>query len=492
MVDAAALVGQRMLRWGRRLAQPRTMSGLVAGGCILAASPLLLALLLAGAQLDRLTRHSERLVREGFAVVGLGSQLHDNVSDLERTVRQYAALQDPALAEMVDMRLARTEATLHGIEDQQLAPLADAVFTAQRELAGAAKAWAERPPPQNLERLAGQIQAIDLQAQAILTAGRASTDAEVERLRSAGVIARRIMLISCIAVVPLTALLVGGFSVVLMRPLRKLSAAIVALGHGRYGVAASIRFPEEMRRLGEQLDWLRVRLKQLEADKERFLTNISHELKTPLASLHEGAALLQEETLGRLGPRQREVTSILMESAGELQELIQNLLAYAEWRKVRQQAAMDWFDVDSFLDEVLPRHRLALMRRNIATELRACSGHLFGHRAQLRLALENLLSNAIKHAPAGTAIEIEAAARGGVCVLSVRDHGRGVPDRQKKLIFEPFVRGTEAEEAGIRGTGIGLSIVQETVLSHNGAVEVEDAEPGARFRLAWPHPPRGR
>jgi two-component system sensor histidine kinase GlrK len=104
------------------------------------------------------------------------------------------------------------------------------------------------------------------------------------------------------------------------------------------------------------------------------------------------------------------------------------------------------------------------------------------------VALDNLVSNAVKHAPQGTAIEIHAALRDHHCEMWVRDSGRGIPKQDRKRIFEPFVRGSELEETGVRGTGVGLSIVREALLAHGGDVEVEDANPGARFKLVWPCP----
>jgi two-component system sensor histidine kinase GlrK len=500
--DGAAALAERMEavpavpgespRVDLRQLLPRTMAGLVALGCLIAAVPLLIALLLAGSQLDRLTRHSELLVKEGAAVVHLGAQLRDNLSDLERAVRQYAALGDPALADVVDRRMAQTETTLRGIEDEQLAPLVDPVFTAQRELVQVAKMWAEnQQQPQALDPLARRIHDIGQQADTILYSGRSAIDGEVERLHGASKAARRIMLISSITLVPFTALLALAFSAAVTRPLRKLSGGILDLGNGRYTHPISIRFPREMQHLGRQLDWLRLRLAQLEADKDRFLRNVSHELKTPLASLHEGASLLRDEAIGPLSPHQQEVIGILVESIEELDALIQNLLAYSEWRKEHRHPPMTWFDARGLIEEVLAQHKLALSRRRILMELKVGCERLFGHRSQLRVALENLLSNAIKHAPPETSIDIELAVSNGCCKLSVRDRGRGVPEAEKRMIFEPFVRGTEAEEAGIRGTGVGLSIVNETVLSHKGTVEVEDAQPGARFTMAWPCPADG-
>ncbi len=468
---------------------PRTMSRLVAAGCLLAALPLLAALLLVTSRLDRLSRHSELLVKEGVAVVRLGAQLRDDVNDLERSLRQYGALGDPALVEVIKGRMGQTEKTLQELEDQDLAPLADPVFDAQRELAQTAQLWADsQQQPAAMEPLAQRVHAIGSAVNAILLAGSKATDAEVERLRAAIAAARRTLLVSSMTLIPLTALLALAFSAAVTRPLRKLGAGIADLGNGRYGQPVAIRFPVEMQRLGGQLDWLRRRLAQLEADKERFLRNVSHELKTPLASLHEGAALLREQALGPLSPRQQEVMGILAESAAELDELIHNLLSYAQWRRERQHPPMAWFEARPLAEEILARHKLSLERRRISTELRLDSERLFGHRPQLRAALENLLSNAIKHAPAETCIDIRLGVADACCRLSVRDRGRGVPEQEKRMIFEPFVRGTEAEEAGVRGTGIGLSIVHETILSHNGTVEVEDAEPGACFKMAWPCP----
>ena len=488
--ETAAPGGLR--RFLLRLLLPRTMAGLVAAGCLLAAVPLLLALLLAAAQLNRLTQHSSKLVKEGVAVVRLGSQLRDDINNLERAVRQYAILGDPALGEVIKSRMVQTESTLRDIQDLQLAPLADPVFNAQNELVQTAKLWVEVPqPPDAAGSLAQHIQVIGEQADAILVSGRAAIDDQVDRLQSASSAARRILLISSMTLVPLTALLALAFSAAVTRPLRRLGAGIVDLGNGRYGEPVSIRFPSEMQRLGRRLDWLRQRLQQLEADKDSFLRNVSHELKTPLASLHEGSALLRDQALGPLTAPQREVAEILVESADELGGLIHNLLAYAEWRKERQHPPMAWFDARQLGEEVVARHRLSLDKRHLQTELRAHSGRLFGHRPQLRVALENLLGNAIKHAPPETTIDIELAVSGARCLLSVRDRGRGVPEQEKRMIFEPFVRGTEAEESGARGTGVGLSIVHETVLSHKGTVEVEDANPGACFKMAWPCPPDG-
>jgi two-component system sensor histidine kinase GlrK len=215
---------------------------------------------------------------------------------------------------------------------------------------------------------------------------------------------------------------------------------------------------------------------------------VSHELKTPLASLHEGAALLSEGALGPLSERQTEVAGILVESTRELSGQIDKLLTFAEWREGHRQTDLSWFAVEPMIEEVLAAQKLPMVNRQLSATLQLSAPRLFGQRPRLRVALDNLVSNAVKHAPPGSAIEIQAEVHDRKCELSVRDSGRGVPRHERERIFEPFVRGSEAEESSVRGTGVGLSIVKEAVQAHGGNVEVEDAHPGARFKLVWPCP----
>src|SRR5690606_27402847 len=95
-----------------------------------------------------------------------------------------------------------------------------------------------------------------------------------------------------------------GFGVWLARPFKRLERAIVALGENRLDQAVDIVGPRDVRRIGQQLDWLRLRLMELDADKARFLRHVSHELKTPLASLREGVAVLGDGVAGPLNPSQ--------------------------------------------------------------------------------------------------------------------------------------------------------------------------------------------
>lgn len=468
------------------------MTGLVAAGSVVVAAPLVAAVLIAGVVLERLTLHAERLVDKGVSLANLAARLQDDLNGLERSARQFIILDDPQLLDVFFARVTQMQATLQEIEEGGFeASFAEPllVLGVRKGLADAADGFVRGlANGEPLAPAADRIGALKDEVEAINRAGRAAVDADIAQLRSTSEQARHVMWISSVALVPLTGLLVFAFSVMVLRPLRTMSRAIATLGHAQYDKPVRIEYPYEMQRLGEQLDWLRRRLAQFEEDKDRFLRLVSHELKTPLASLHEGAALLEEGALGPLTGRQQEVAHILVESTTELAGQIDKLLTFAEWREGHRQSDLDWFEVQPMVEEVLTAQKLPMVNRKLSAELQLQVPRLFGQRPRLRVALDNLVSNAVKHAPPGTAIEIQAGMKGQRCELSVRDSGRGVPWHERHRIFEPFVRGSEAEESGVRGTGVGLSIVKEAVLAHGGNVEVEDAHPGVRFKLVWPCP----
>lgn len=464
---------------------PKTMVGLVATSKVLAMAPLVAMLIVMGFALDRLLLRGEQLVGEGQKIEVYGATLRTELEDLERVALQHYALQDPALLEIIRQRLSSTRnaATRFSADDLPLS-----VQDHSRALTAGLDEIRRELDTDDGARRVGEIRALAEKAEQVVAEGRVGIYGQVRQLNDRSVLVRNVLVLSVIIVVLLTIALTLGLSRVIARPLHNLRAAIAALGTSNYESPISIEYPRELARVGEKLEWLRRRLRDLEADKDRFLRHVSHELKTPLASLREGTDLLLERSFGTLNPRQTEVAQILAESAIDLDAQIRNLLTYAEWRRGQLDVEMGWIDGRILLEEVLASQRLTLSKRSLDTNLELNAPHLYGHRWSLRVSLGNLLSNAVKHAPRGSTIDIVLDRRHGRCLLSVRDRGRGVPVSEREKILQPFVRGADPEEAGMRGTGIGLSIVNETVIAHGGKLEVQEAQPGVRFVLDWPSP----
>lgn len=471
-----------------KLRLPTTMTAIVAIGSVLAVMPLLASMLYAELALQRLTQQTEVLLDEGLSAAQIGMRLRGQTSDLERATRQFLILQNTELQSVVNNRWAQVDTSITALGRlRNNGDLHVETARLRNDYAQARAQWTLAGAGDDGQKAAiGMIQTLESAIDSVLDNSRRQVGVQVDQLRQATVEARRQIVISAVALLPLGVLFAWGFSKAVARPLGKLSGGIADLRRGDYSRPVTIRFPNELKRVGVQLDWLRRRLARLEADTDRFLRQVSHELKTPLASLEAGTGLLAGGTLGELPAGQLEIVSILAESSQELDILIDNLLAYAEWRTRQQTAQWEWFEARAFVEDVMTAYRLPMAERRLTTELEVRTGRLYGLQGQMRVALQNVVSNAIKHAPSESALEVDVSLSDSQFQISVRDWGTGVPDADKENIFKPFYRGMEAEEQSFRGTGVGLAIVQETMHAHGGTVSVEDAFPGARFRLAWP------
>ena len=285
----------------------------------------------------------------------------------------------------------------------------------------------------------------------------------------------------------LAAAMAIGFGIWLTRPLKRLERAIVGLGENRLQEPIDIPGPPDIRSVGQQLEWLRLRLTELDADKARFLRHISHELKTPLASMHEGVAVLGDGVAGPLSESQAEVVTILRHNTQQLQQQIEALLRFNaaafEARQLNRQPTPLLALVQSQVDE----QRLRWQARQLKVSVQGTDITLPLDAAKIASALGNLLSNAIRFSPIGGRIGIELTRQPGIAQLDITDEGPGVAGEDAARVFEPFFRGARQPEDAAKGTGIGLSIVQEYIHAHGGRIALLPSPRGAHFRIELPH-----
>jgi two-component system sensor histidine kinase GlrK len=229
------------------------------------------------------------------------------------------------------------------------------------------------------------------------------------------------------------------------------------------------------------------RLSELEADRARVLRHLSHELKTPLAALREGVALLQEGVLGSLTAEQREVTAILDSNTRALQRQIEELLSYhvTVFDVVRLQRRR--VVLRELLDAVVDAQRLQLQGRALDVLVDCRVEQAWLDPDKLRVALGNLLSNAIAFSPEGGEIRLCAGCEGDRLWIDCLDQGPGVAAKDAALIFEPFSQGSRQPASGRQGSGVGLSIVREAVVAQGGRVSLMPAASGAHFRVELPY-----
>jgi two-component system sensor histidine kinase GlrK len=277
------------------------------------------------------------------------------------------------------------------------------------------------------------------------------------------------------------------FTVLISRSLRQISRAINQLGGSDFDQKIAVRGPGDLRVLGEELETLRQRLRRAERQKQRFLRHMSHELKTPLASLLEGTELFVDGSLGDLPRAQSEVAGILRSNAQEMRHLIENLLDYSAWQSHGGVLRCTGFDLQVLVEQVLDQYRLMLRTREIHLDQRVVPVRMEADRDKLRTVLSNLVSNAVKYTPPGGTVYLRAFSAGGLLMMDVADSGPNIARAERAHVFEPFFTGTPPDQAHLKGSGIGLSLVSEYVRAHGGGVELVDGVfPGAHFRLQLP------
>jgi signal transduction histidine kinase/CHASE3 domain sensor protein len=228
----------------------------------------------------------------------------------------------------------------------------------------------------------------------------------------------------------------------------------------------------------EQETTLVDRLRALDKAKSDFLSTVSHELRTPLTSIVGYVELLKDEDTGPLTQPQLRMLEVVDRNANRLRALIEDLLTLSRIESgafTSRKAPIDLRElVTSAVDAIRPAAEAASVSLDTRCDERPLVMQADGE--QLDRVLMNLLSNAVKFTPEGGRISVRADRRDGEVILSVSDTGIGIPAKEQEKLFQRFFRASNATDAAIPGTGLGLTIVRTIVANHGGETEVRSEE----------------
>jgi len=470
--------------------RPRSFLSLVLVGFVAVALPLLAAIVVASVQVDRLARQSEDTVYRTVRLTHGGRSLVDQLTNMERSVRQYLILRDESLLATYDAG----HAEFQGIVTYMLALEEDPPkLQVLRELAERERRLfstlrGEEVDPGRSEQTVAEFSALAELAGKILAEASAAVGHQADVLREMAGTAQGLMFWQTLASVPLVVVLAVVFLTLIARPLGQLDQAIRRLGDGELFTAVDVQGPKDLETLGKRLEWLRLRLLELEEEKKSFLRHVSHELKTPLTAVREGAELLAEEVIGPLSAQQREVTDILHSNALRLQKLIEDLLAFSRLPEVRaSEIRREGVRLDRLIDSVLADHRVSALARGLRLEVEAQPLTFAGDRVRLRALVDNLVSNAVKYSPKRGRIDMRLGEDQDGVFLEVRDQGPGIPEQDRPRVFDPFYQGRIQPGGPVHGTGLGLAIARECAVAHGGEIRIVDhAGPGTFVRVTLP------
>ena len=462
---------------------PRSFLRLIVVGNVLTVLPLLAAVGYASLTVDDLTRRSDVTVRQASRAATLGYALQEDLNHMERILRQYEVLRDPSLldeyvAERQEWRKSAEEYAAMSL----LANLAGRVRDLQQREAAAYEklgSHAERLP-----QLKAALATIKGDLNPILGDANQLVETEREAFRLKADSLRERLAGALLAALALTGLLVWFGRRMVARLWSRFERAVLALGEGRLDRRIRLKGPEDMQRVGSRLEWLRQRMLALENDRVRVMRHASHELKTPLATLREGASLLSEGIAGPLTPQQAKIAAIMQTNVVRLQGLIEGMLRMQQASHARDHMETSAIRLDRVIEQTLTTIQLAARNRRVRVTGSLAPLTIEGGGEALATLADNLISNAIKFSPDGGVVHITLTREAENAVLDVMDEGPGISPEERDHIFEPFYRGSAGK--GVPGVGLGLAIAHEFALAHRGRLEIVTRARGAHFRASLP------
>ncbi|MCX7174440.1 MAG: HAMP domain-containing sensor histidine kinase [Proteobacteria bacterium] len=462
---------------------PRSFLGLIVLGNILVVLPLLVAIGYASVTIDDITQRSQRAVPQASRAGMLSHELQEHFDNMGRILQQYEVQRDPALLE--EYRALRRDWERDSEEYMSIPLLADLSARIGEIRKREAAAYAN---------LATHLEGVAEMKTVIAGLGHGLRplleDAErlVQRERETFRLQAREMWRSLTAAL-LVALAFSALSLWFGRRTwsqlwRRFERAIYALGEGRLNRPVILKGPDDMQRVGQRLEWLRRRMQTLENERTRVLRHVSHELKTPLASLREGASLLTEGVAGPLTPQQEKIVGIMQTNVLRLQGLIQGVLRMQQANYARERMETSAIRLDQVIEQTLATFQPAARDRQVRIAASLAPLTVNGSSDALETLANNLISNAIKFSPDGGVVRVTLFPEGDNALLDVIDEGPGISDKDRERLFEPFYRGSAGKD--IPGIGLGLAISHEYALAHKGSLDILVSEGGAHFRASLP------
>lgn len=277
---------------------------------------------------------------------------------------------------------------------------------------------------------------------------------------------------------------------VVAKPIIELTNAIRRMGKRGQGVRVKVNASggSEVEELGHAFNRMSEQIEDHDRVRDEFVSNASHELKTPLASMK----LLSESLLYQDDPdpaMMKEFLNDINNEVDRLSNIITDLLRLVQFDETEQDIIMRPLELDALLERIVLRLKPLAQSKGVEIMLKTEELSIIGDSMRIEQAMTNLVENSIKYTDAGS-VHVEAYAADDEAVITVEDTGIGIPEDSIPHLFERFYRVDKARSRDTGGTGLGLSIVERTVYLHDGRIEVaSEYGKGSKFTVYLPLQP---
>jgi signal transduction histidine kinase len=284
-----------------------------------------------------------------------------------------------------------------------------------------------------------------------------------------------------VVLLPVVLVLVGLAVLISARlsfPLKKLADDVSEFSEGHHDKKLAINGTSEVWDIQDAINDMLEEMAQTDARRDEFVSNVSHELKTPLASMK----VLSDSLLSSENAPKEMYVEFLNDINSQIDrenKIISNLLTLVKITKKEEAVTTVLIPVNELVENCMRQLRPLALNRNIEMTFESFRNVVAEvDEVKLSLVVTNLVENAIKYNKDNGRVKCSINADHRYFVLKVEDSGVGIPADAKKRIFDRFYRVDKARSRETGGTGLGLSIVKEVVLMHHGSIKVSDSELG--------------
>ena len=259
------------------------------------------------------------------------------------------------------------------------------------------------------------------------------------------------------------------------KPIQSLTEVTRDIADGSYGTKVPVSGENEIAQLGKAINRMSVKIAESDKTTTEFISQISHELRTPLTAIIGWTDSVLKEDAAIQGYSRKGV-EIISSEAGRLEKMVNGLLEFTRIQGNRFTLRLETLDVGAELEDALFTY--GQLMKDAGVELHYTQPDedvplINGDPERLKQVFLNLLDNAIKYG-GGKSIEVDLSASAEHILISVRDHGPGIPTDELPHVKEKFYKGSSKS----RGSGIGLAVCEEIVSRHDGKLTIANADGG--------------
>ena len=282
------------------------------------------------------------------------------------------------------------------------------------------------------------------------------------------------------------AVLAGAMS----RPINRLARGAIAIGEGNLDTVINVRSKDELGALAKEFNRMARRLKELDDLKDAFISNITHDLKSPLGAMKGYVDFILKGKMGPVTEKQIEALNIVKNNSVRLGNFIEDILDYARIKSGKIELLKEPVDIGELVKREILAIKPVTEKKNITLmeQIPDKIERINVDSNSMGRVISNLFTNACKFTPEGGSITITVEDKDREQVVSVSDTGIGIPEDDVDMIFERFHQVRDhIKKVRTRGTGLGLAIVRGVVEAHGGKVSVQSKEgKGSTFRFTIP------